>query len=435
MNDQYRNAIGSVESSNNYGAIGPETDDGDRAYGRYQVMGENIPEWTKQHLGVEMTPEQFLADKAAQDKVFDGVTSGYYKKYGNVDDVTSSWFSGRPKAEAGDASDGYNTTPQYLAKVNKLLGTTAAVTPPPASGEDGAGALSANSTLGSGALFNAQDAGAPNKLDILGQGLTGIGASLAGISSPEHQNAINQQLALMKKVAADNGSWSVHVMPNGQSMLVNSKGKVVPMPGNYAKVEKDAGEEETKKLEAKGAYEKYNDTQDADAKAAEAQANVANLRKAVMNPDVTFGGAGGATATAKNLMYSLGMDPKGLTDTQAVERIATQMQLSRGKQLSGAISNYEDQLMSKANGLGLDKSRESNIAALDALDALHAHTRTLAAASRKYKAENGTLDGGWDTYRSTFAPPDAAPAQAAPPASLLAPGALPKGVRGIKVIQ
>src|ERR1043165_7080051 len=116
MNEQYRNAIGSVESDNDYSLLGPVTKKGDRAYGRYQVMGSNIPEWTATHLGVEMTPDQFLASPEAQDKVFDAVTSGYHKKYGNLDDVTSSWFSGRPVAQAGNSSDGYNTVPQYLAK-------------------------------------------------------------------------------------------------------------------------------------------------------------------------------------------------------------------------------------------------------------------------------------------------------------------------------
>jgi hypothetical protein len=100
MDDAYRNAIGTVESSNDYDALGPVTNTGDRAYGRYQVMGANVPEWTERHLGTRMTPEEFLASQKAQDKVFDAETSAHYKKYGNLDDVTSTWFSGRPVAQA-----------------------------------------------------------------------------------------------------------------------------------------------------------------------------------------------------------------------------------------------------------------------------------------------------------------------------------------------
>src|SRR6266571_1212389 len=102
MNEQYRNAIGTVESSNNYDALGPVTDSGDRAYGRYQVMGANIPEWTQTYLGRQMTPQEFLKDKSAQDAVFDGHTKKTFDKYGNLDDVTSTWFSGRPMAKAGN---------------------------------------------------------------------------------------------------------------------------------------------------------------------------------------------------------------------------------------------------------------------------------------------------------------------------------------------
>ena len=67
--EQRRNAIASIESqgSGDYKAIGPITNrQGNRAYGRYQVMASNIPAWTKQALGQEMTPDQFLASPEAQ---------------------------------------------------------------------------------------------------------------------------------------------------------------------------------------------------------------------------------------------------------------------------------------------------------------------------------------------------------------------------------
>ena len=65
----YRDAITGIESGGKYDAIGPTTKTGDRAYGRYQVMGANVPQWTQEALGQSMTPQQFLADQAAQDKV------------------------------------------------------------------------------------------------------------------------------------------------------------------------------------------------------------------------------------------------------------------------------------------------------------------------------------------------------------------------------
>ena len=121
----YAAAIRSIESSGNYGAQGPVTRRGDRAYGAYQVMGSNIPSWTQKHYGRSLTPEQFLLDKQAQDAVFNGEFGGYVQKHGNPQDAASMWFSGRPMAQAGNSSDGYNTVPQYIQKFNKALGQDA----------------------------------------------------------------------------------------------------------------------------------------------------------------------------------------------------------------------------------------------------------------------------------------------------------------------
>jgi hypothetical protein len=42
---------------------------GTRAYGKYQVMEKNIGPWTEEALGYRMTPDEFLADPGAQEKV------------------------------------------------------------------------------------------------------------------------------------------------------------------------------------------------------------------------------------------------------------------------------------------------------------------------------------------------------------------------------
>jgi hypothetical protein len=110
-------AISNIESSGRYDAVGQPTASGDRAYGKYQVMGANIPSWTKQVLGVELTPQQFLNMPAAQDAVFNTIFGGYIQQYGNVEDAASMWFSGRPMAQAGNARDILGTTvPQYVSK-------------------------------------------------------------------------------------------------------------------------------------------------------------------------------------------------------------------------------------------------------------------------------------------------------------------------------
>jgi len=119
----YRAAIKSIESSGNYGALGPLTANGDRAYGAYQVMGSNIPSWTQEALGRRLTPNQFLADSSAQDSVFDRYFGKSLSKYGNPQDAASVWFTGRPQASARNASDILGTTStQYVDKFNSALG-------------------------------------------------------------------------------------------------------------------------------------------------------------------------------------------------------------------------------------------------------------------------------------------------------------------------
>ena len=123
-----RHAIGSIESSNDYSIVGPATKykSGvvDRPYGKYQVMGANIPSWTKEVLGREMTPQEFLSNGKAQDAVFNGKFGQALKKTGNPMDAASIWFTGQPtsKVSAG-AKDSLGTTvPVYLSKFAKASG-------------------------------------------------------------------------------------------------------------------------------------------------------------------------------------------------------------------------------------------------------------------------------------------------------------------------
>ena len=117
-------AIGKFESSGgNYKAVGPVTESGDKAYGAYQVMGANIPSWTKNVLGRAMTIQEFLNDPVAQDKVAESVLGGYLKKYGNPQDAASAWFSGGPLADNRNDKDVLGTTvPGYIAAIMKNLG-------------------------------------------------------------------------------------------------------------------------------------------------------------------------------------------------------------------------------------------------------------------------------------------------------------------------
>jgi hypothetical protein len=121
----YREAIASIESrgSGDYGALGPTTRKGDRAYGRYQVMGANIPTWTEEVLGQRMTPQQFLASPEAQDAVFDAKFGGYVEQYGSPEEAASVWFTGRPQAQGANRRDVNGMTgSRYVQKFSQAMG-------------------------------------------------------------------------------------------------------------------------------------------------------------------------------------------------------------------------------------------------------------------------------------------------------------------------
>lgn len=100
---QLREGIARVESGGNYNALGPEIarrSGTDRAYGKYQVMGANIPGWTEQALGRRMSPQEFLRSPEAQEAVFANQMTNNLQKYGTLEDAASVWFTGRPYAQA-----------------------------------------------------------------------------------------------------------------------------------------------------------------------------------------------------------------------------------------------------------------------------------------------------------------------------------------------
>ena len=86
-----RNESGSRKDA--YTLVGERSRRGDYPYGKYQVMGENVPVWTAKYLGKEMTPQEFLADKDAQEQVARGRGSEYLAKYG-PEGAAAAWFAG-----------------------------------------------------------------------------------------------------------------------------------------------------------------------------------------------------------------------------------------------------------------------------------------------------------------------------------------------------
>lgn len=128
-----KSGIQSVESSNQqapYQAVGPRVGN-DRAYGKYQVMGANIPLWTEQATGKRMSRQEFLDNPAAQEAVFEYKMTEYLERYGSVRDAASVWFTGVPywQAVKEGRSDVNLTVQEYVGKVERNLGIANARNP------------------------------------------------------------------------------------------------------------------------------------------------------------------------------------------------------------------------------------------------------------------------------------------------------------------
>ena len=171
-------AIKAIESSGNYGALGPVTKSGDRAYGAYQVMGNNVPSWTRQTLGYSMTPQEFLVDKKAQDAVFLRIFGGYMDKFnGSVAEATSMWHRGLPLAQSQGARDQLGTrTVDYARRVESIVlrgGTLPGIS---------VDSRAVGDAVQEGAKTGSQ-AGVESGLPIAFRNVTGGGAATAGGAS------------------------------------------------------------------------------------------------------------------------------------------------------------------------------------------------------------------------------------------------------------
>ena len=123
--DDWARAIASIESagSGGYSALGPVTQNGNRAYGKYQVMDFNIGPWTEKYVGRRMTPQEFLASPEAQEAVFRGEFGGNVEKYGSPQEAASVWFTGQPMSRGANRKDILGTTGSgYINKFNRALG-------------------------------------------------------------------------------------------------------------------------------------------------------------------------------------------------------------------------------------------------------------------------------------------------------------------------
>lgn len=185
-------AIKNIESSGgNYGVMGSVTRSGDRAYGAYQVMGNNIREWTKAALGFSMSSQEFLRSQDAQDKVFAHRFGILVEKYGNVADAASAWFTGGPLKTGANKADMHGTTGSVY--VDRFMRDYNKGGPAPAAtayvANDNVATPSVNiAAVGGTAVSSPAEIGGLTPTSPVGGTLTKLGSVL---SSPLFQQAVS----------------------------------------------------------------------------------------------------------------------------------------------------------------------------------------------------------------------------------------------------
>lgn len=125
---QFMNAIAANESggqANPYTAVSPTNRNGQKAYGKYQILESNIPAWSKEALGRSVSLQEFLTNPDIQENIARVQMEKIYNKYGNYDDLAAVWFSGRPLSGNNSSDVTGTTVPTYVQRMRKNLGLVA----------------------------------------------------------------------------------------------------------------------------------------------------------------------------------------------------------------------------------------------------------------------------------------------------------------------
>jgi hypothetical protein len=269
-------------------------------------------------------------------------------------------------------------------------------------------ALSADSTLGPGALgADPQKTGGLFGLNVgdnTYDGLMGIASSLAGISNPDQAKALIAQQAANKKVAGDTGSWSIHTFPNGQSVLLNSKGQMKPLQGNYAAPKDDEYDKAAKVAGAKSNQDYGDGIATAASNANGMAGDVSELKRVYSNPDLYQGVGGDWAQTARKLYAGVTGDTSGaatIADGDIARALSNKLALKlvqdtgNGKLLPGSFSDSDRKFVQQMT-TSLENNKDANQRLLSIYE------RSIQRAQEADTARQSHLDSNDGIYRPTI---------------------------------
>lgn len=241
--EMYQQAISQIESGSfagDYSRMGPVTRSGDQAYGRYQVMGNNIPSWSQKWYGEKLTPNQFLENPKAQDAVFNGQFGSYVDKYGE-NGAAAKWLTGRSSITGRMDMNGTTDT-SYIKQFQDNLSKLGNVSNTTASSMTNLNKDTGSLAGGFTNLFSSLQSGPSSS----GGGFFSFLGSLFGGTSPA--GPVSNQAASLDKAKA---SLAHAPTPIQQSSIVNAKLRI------STAIDKTGNIKALVRQESKGAVEEH----------------------------------------------------------------------------------------------------------------------------------------------------------------------------------
>lgn len=372
QSNDYSSAISGIESGGKYDVLGPETK-GDRAYGKYQIMGNNIPQWSQEALGKQLTPEQFLSDPQAQDAIFKQKFGSYADKYG-PEGAAKAWFAGEGGMNNPNAKDALGTSvSDYASKFTNALGSAQ---PPQQMAQNDPKARIAQMLSDPNPRVREMGQGMASKL--LENQLKGSEPTndIKEFEYSKIHPEFDQRQIELKRAGATNVN---NMLPSGEKAYDAEQGKT------YSNT--------------------FTDMQKAGRDSIAATSNLNKMDELINDPNFYSGSGGEAVTAAKNLAVSLGItDAKDAAPNELFSKIAKKTVLdSAGGSLGTGFSNADRSFL-EATVPALSTTKEGNKQIIQLGRKVQQRNQDVAKLAREYaKSNGGRIDAGFDDALAQYA--------------------------------
>lgn len=373
---RYGDAISSIESGGRYDLLGPVTRTGDRAFGKYQVMGANIGPWTREALGRELSPQEFLSSPEAQDRVFEAKFGSYVQKYG-PEGAARAWFAGEGGMNDPNRRDQLGTTvSSYAQRFNSALGGPTRV----ASLQPGVGSDAPQAASAPAETKVAQAGGFSLPQSNPAQNIP-LGRLIAAAANPRLPQGAREAAKLMldkalkdSSLTDDQKEYAMHRAQGGTEsftdwMRANKKAGATAITNDMRG--ENAFSSEAGKLQAK----RYNDLIEAGFAAKSTRADLSTLRE--LGSHIGTGKEAEIKAALGPYAEALNIKVDKLGEMQAYNAIISKLAPRMRPAGSGATSDFEMRKFLEALP-GLGKNPNGNAIIEDTMEALQNHQEKAA---------------------------------------------------------